>query len=112
MKNINYTENPDKWVVLKILDENNAHYKVFGSWAGGYLDGDRWKVNSGISKVGQDDSHFYFYGYSGSCYKCHKKGYGVIGSYNHDVLNKIVENSEGKVEVLEDNVDWFNLILK
>lgn len=43
----NISETPDKWVILKLP---NDYYKVFGTWAGGYLDGDRWKLNSGMVK--------------------------------------------------------------
>ena len=63
----NISEVPDRWVIFKLP---NNYYKVFGTWAGGYLDGDRWKLNSGISKVEQDENFYYFIGFSGSCYKC------------------------------------------
>ena len=55
MNDYNISEIPDKWVVIKILD--NEH-KIFASWAGGYLDGDRWKLNSGITKVEEDDKYY------------------------------------------------------
>ena len=34
----NISETPERWVILKIP---NNYYKVFGTWAGGYLDGDQ-----------------------------------------------------------------------
>jgi len=105
MKNI--TETPDKWVILKLP---NNYYKVFGTWGGGYLDGDRWKLNSGIEKVEQDD-YYYFIGYSGSCYKCYKKGYGTATSYGSNVLNRIIEQGNGQLELMEDRDDWTNIIL-
>ena len=49
MKNI--SETPDKWVIIKIGSDSESSFKVFGSWAGGYLDGDRWRLNSGITKI-------------------------------------------------------------
>ena len=44
---------PDNWVVLKLKPGKGAHpiYKVLAGWSGGYLDGDSWRMNSGISKV-------------------------------------------------------------
>ena len=72
MKNI--SETPDKWVIIKIGSGSESNFKVFGSWAGGYLDGDRWRLNSGITKIEEDQDNYYFYGWSGSCYQCHKKG--------------------------------------
>lgn len=34
----NISETPERWVILKLP---NNYYKVFGTWAGGYLDGNR-----------------------------------------------------------------------
>lgn len=101
--NRNITETPERWVILKL---SNNNYKVFGTWAGGYLDGDRWKLNSGINKVEEDENFYYFIGFSGSCYKCHKKGYGIKTSYGLAILNKIIEQGEGKIELMEDTDDW------
>ena len=104
---INISETPERWVIVKLP---NNYYKVFGTWAGGYLDGDRWQLNSGISKVEQDESFYYFIGFSGSCYKCHKKAYGIATSYGLDVLNKRIEQGNGQIELMEDVVDWANVV--
>ncbi len=105
--NRNISEQPNRWVILKLP---NNYYKVFGTWAGGYLDGDRWKLNSGISEVEQDKNFYYFIGFSGSCYKCHKKGYGTATSFGHSILNKIIEQGSGQVELMEDVADWGNVV--
>lgn len=105
--NRNISETPDKWVIIKLP---NNYYKVFGTWAGGYLNGDRWKLNSGINKVEQDEDFYYFIGFSGSCYRCHKKGYGTATSYGSIVLNKILDNGNGQIELMEDTSDWIELI--
>jgi hypothetical protein len=109
----NITETPDKWVVLEINNEGETIYKIFGSWAGGYLDGDRWQMNSGIALVGEDDDYFYFIGYSGSCYKCHKKGYGVMTSYSQSVLDNIINKAGGigaSIKVVLDDVNFMELL--
>ncbi len=104
----NVSEIPDRWVILKIsINENKPFYKVFGSWFGGYLDGDRWKINSGVSSVEEDDEYYYFNGLSGSCYKCHKEGYGVSTSYNSAVLEKLINSPS--VELMDDDTNWFEL---
>ena len=103
----NINETPERWVIVKLP---NNYYKVFGTWAGGYLDGDRWQLNSGISKVEQDESFYYFIGFSGSCYKCHKKAYGIATSYGLDVLNKRIEQGNGQIELVENVVDWVNVV--
>jgi len=110
----NIPETPDKWVVVKI--DNNLDkpfYKVFATWAGGYLDGDRWKLNSGIKSVESDEDYYYFIGHSGSCYKCHKNGYGIATSYGEGVLHNMVENPskvKTKVSVMPENTEWETLI--
>jgi hypothetical protein len=30
---------PNKWIIVKVTGED-PHYRVLGSWQGGYLDGD------------------------------------------------------------------------
>lgn len=98
----NVTEEPESWVVLKIPDG----YKVFATWTGGYLDGDSWKINSGIKEVEEDYNNYYFIGFSGSCYKCDKRRYGVMTSYGQSVLNKILDTK--KVEVMDEETDWMS----
>jgi len=97
MEKRNISETPDKWVLLKL---SSGYYKVFGTWAGGYLDGDRWKLNSGIKSVEHDDEFYYFIGFSGSIYKCHKKSYGTASSYGLGILNNILETANGEVTIV------------
>jgi hypothetical protein len=114
------SETPDKWVVVKIptfpaMDGGNGEplYKVFATWAGGYDDGDRWKLNSGIVKVEQDEEYFYFFGYSGSCYKCHKKGYGFMTSYGAGTLDGIIKQASEAgvdVEIMPETKNWMGLV--
>ena len=101
------SEAPSRWVILKI--DNQSTYKVFGTWAGGYLDGQSWKLNSGIAKVTEDENNYYFYGHSGSCYKCGKDCYGTIG-YGRMVLDELLNNKH--VTLMEDNKDWCNFLNK
>jgi len=107
---MNISETPDEWVILKIDINQNIYYKVFGTWYGEYLDGDRWKLNSGIDKIEEDDTYYYFIGFSGSCYKCHKKSYGVATTYSLNILNSILEKSNNQVTLLEDEKNWCVII--
>ena len=114
----NVTETPPNWVVLKVVLKGETIYKVFGGWRGGYLDGDRWRMNSGISGVEEDDQYFYFEGFSGSCYKCDKEGYGIIdnttsfGPYASSVLDNIIKKGEElgtPVTIMDVNTNWKEL---
>ena len=40
---------PERWVVVDITVDGESTKKVFAGWYGGYLDGDSWKLNSGIA---------------------------------------------------------------
>ena len=106
----NVTDTPDKWVMIKIEHESLQEplYKIFATWAGGYLDGDGWKLNSGVSKVEEDEKYFYFIGYSGSAYKCHKKSYGVATSFGESMLFDKILGRDG-IELLEEDTDFINI---
>ena len=56
---------PDKWLLIKVNGEN-PHYRVFASWYGGYLGSDSWRMNSGITKVTENNDSYLFEGESGS----------------------------------------------
>jgi len=88
---------PDKWVVLKIEDNGKIGYKVLAGWSGSYLEGQSWKINSGIVKVEEDGDYYLFYGNSGSVYKCHKNGYGT-NLIMSDIINQAL--ATGNVEVM------------
>jgi hypothetical protein len=96
----NNTYRPDKWLLIKI-NGTDPHYRVFGSWSGGYLDGDSWRMNSGITRVEEDDEYFYFHGYSGSVYECHKKMYGAT-AYCWTVAKSYEEKTNNTLIVLDE----------
>jgi hypothetical protein len=103
---------PDKFVVLKINHlKGGLGYRLFGSWGGGYLSGDSWKLNSGITKVEKVGPFLSFHGKSGSVYKVHEEMYGVTG-YTGSVLESWrLQAEEGVVssfEVLPYDTDWVN----
>lgn len=90
---------PDRWVLLKITNKGEVIYKVFGTWVGGYLEGDAWRLNSGISKVTEDEDYYYFYGYSSSCYQVNKLSHGTT-AYTKGVLNNLLVRSKGCEDII------------
>ena len=99
---------PDKWVVIDTVKV----YKVLGTWYGGYRDGDRWRLNSGIKEVTEDHECFYFHGYSGSCYECRKGSYGM-SSYVSRIYDRLVlaaKKADTNITLLKEDTDWINLI--
>ena len=99
---------PDNWVVIKLDDGVDPHYRVLAGWSGGYLDGDRWRINSGITKVEEDEHYFYFYGSSGSCYQCRKTFY-CLRMNNAHVWSKLEKLHGDKVEMMPEDTDWMNM---
>lgn len=103
---------PDNWVVLKIKPGKGAFpiYKVLAGWSGGYLDGDSWRMNSGITEVKQDGDYYEFYGYSGSCYRCHKNTYRLTMA-NGGVYNSIKEQEEfdGQIILMPEDTNWIEI---
>jgi hypothetical protein len=102
---------PDGWMLVKI-NGDDPHYRIFGSWAGGYVDGDSWRMNSGITDCKKEGDTFEFYGYSGSVYIVHKNTYGKLTMHNWGMLKKYCDNSAGTMEIVEEmpqdleNFDW------
>lgn len=101
--------NPDTWCLVKVSSpDGKYHHRVFAMWYGGYLNGDSWKLNSGITGVTEQGDYFLFDGSSGSVYHCHKKGYGLSG-YGLGVITSIIEKSTTvTIEVLEEQPDVMN----
>jgi hypothetical protein len=94
------TYTPDKWLLVQI-NGTDPHYRVLGSWSGGYLDGDSWRMNSGITRVEEDEDYFYFHGYSGSVYQCHKEMYGAT-VYGWGVARGLEEREYGTFLIVEE----------
>lgn len=106
------TYNPNGWVVIKITNkEGKTHYRVFGCWYGGYLHGDSWRLNSGITGASREENTYSFYGSSGSEYKCHKNNYRLSG-YGSGVLDTIIKNFKekyGDVKIMPEDTNWLTL---
>lgn len=101
------TYSPDNWVVIK-LHGDDPHYRVLAGWSGGYIQGSSWKLNSGITKVEEDDRAYYFSGHSRSTYRCGKDSYGLKMN-NAYVWNQIKEKHGDLVELMDENTDWSSI---
>ena len=98
---------PDNWVVIKV-NGKDPHYRVLAGWSGGYLQGSSWRMNSGITKVEEDDKAYYFSGSSGSTYRCGKQSYGLRMN-NAYVWDDLSTRHADKVEMLSEDTDWNNV---
>lgn len=96
---------PDGWVIVKITGQE-PHYRVFASWRGNFVQGDSWQLNSGVVKCRLEGQDYIFTGFSGSTYICHRKTYNNLSLHNSSVLANMIEKSDGKMEICEDQEDW------
>ncbi len=87
--------NPDRWVILKLLNNDKAIYKIMGSWDGGYLSSSYWRINSGISRVDKEGNYYLFYGFSGSVYRCHSHAYGST-----PIMTSVLPQDSNDIEIL------------
>lgn len=101
------TYRPDRWVVVKIDLEKEPLYKVFGSWSGGYLYGDSWRLNSGVERISEKEDSILFHGYTGSVYECHKDSYGYA-EFSRGILDSLIYESGLPMTVLteEQAKEW------
>ena len=103
---------PDCWVVVKITGPDTPPiHKVFACWYGGYLSGDSWKLNSGITRAYEDGNCFMFDGSSGSTYACPKSQYGT-NMYGGGVLQNMIVKAEKNgvtIEILPEETNWLEI---
>jgi hypothetical protein len=98
---------PDNWVVIKVKGKD-PHYRVLAGFSGGYLYGDSWRMNSGITKIEEDNKAYYFSGSSGSTYRCGKQSYGL--RMNNAYAWEDLSNRYGDmVEMLPEDTDWMEI---
>ena len=106
------TYNPDKWVMVKITNKGKVIYKILASWYGGFARGDSWKLNSGVTKIEEDENLYFFHGSSGSIYQFHKKTYGM-SAYTMGVLSGFIDDAAGMenvtLELLPEETNFMEL---
>jgi hypothetical protein len=101
-------ETPDYWVILKLTVEDKTYYKVFASFVGGYLDGDRWRMNSGVVSVTESDDSYSFAGASGSVYSCRKGKYRTT-AYTQQILEGFISHAykaNAVIEIMPEDTNW------
>ena len=99
---------PDKWVILKFKREDGTFFKVLGSWYGGYLNGDSWRLSSGLERIEEDGDTYLMHNFSGSVYKVHKKTNGMSMLAASIFETAKTEGAENNVEVSIVTVEEFN----
>jgi hypothetical protein len=84
---------PDRWIVIEIVSGDYTARKILSAYYGGYLNGDSWRLSSGIVKVIDNNKYYEIENESGSVYTCYKNAYGVSG-LSGGVLNNWLNQAE------------------
>lgn len=101
---------PDRWIIVKIhQDGKSPWHRVLGSWYGGYLNGDSWRLSSGITKVVEHDKHYEIHNESGSVYTCYKSAVGT-SSLSAGILNNWCNEAEQRDGVAITVIDVKELL--
>ena len=100
--------NPDRWAIVKFKGKDSTWYKVIGSWYGGYLNGDSWRLSSGLERIEEDGDYYLMHNYSGSIYKCYKQGEGMHMTARGVIMSAEEEGKKNDIEVSVIDVEQFN----
>lgn len=98
---------PDCWVVVRMRHNDDTIDKVLAGWYGGYLNGDSWKLSSGIATTEEFNDRYEFTNQSGSVYVCYKKRERMNGitamQYDHisGVFNNHIKDRPNDVISIE-----------
>lgn len=92
---------PDSWRIIKITNEKGEfHYRIIGSWQGGFADPDFWRISSGCITFEKETKVFKSLQDSGSVYVLDilkERNSGLISS----CFNKLKSQSEGLDSLVE-----------
>jgi len=103
---------PDCWVVIRIVsveDSNQIFYRLLSGWIGGYAQADAWRLNSGIIKMEDVDSHWVVHGQSGSVYRCYKNSYRLSTLTFAKYTEWQKKLGEETLQMMPENTDWLNV---
>ncbi len=93
---------PDSWIIVEIKHEGESIRKVLGGWSGGYLDGDSWRLSSGITNVEDCQDHYKIDNESGSTYYCNKESQRISMIIQGTLNNLKRDTPDGcSVDVIE-----------
>ena len=87
---------PDNWTLMKVTDG----YKIAAGWSGGYLDGDAWRLSSGVTTVEDEGKSWLVGNISGTAYRLFKGGERLSMAYSHIVTK--LKDAGASVVLMEE----------
>lgn len=96
---------PDAHRIIIIDTPEGKLIKLFASYSGGYLDGDSYRINSGTELITEDETHYFFHGFSGSIYKLRKASQGSLTSYTSGIYTNLLSQPGVREIGVEDAIE-------
>lgn len=93
---------PLHWLLLEIKQPDKTTVKILSGFAGGYLEGDSWRLSTDVEKIEDNDNEYIVTTKSGSTYLLLKKNIGVSGP-SAGMLQRIKKYFDVKI-IDEDNL--------
>lgn len=86
---------PDSWQIVKVTakEGGKVHYRVMCTWDGGYIQGESWKLSSGILSIKDNGRYWEVENASGSVYFLLKTGRRWSG-YGFNVFDSLCKDAE------------------
>jgi len=99
---------PDRWILVRIESPEIKITKILSGWYGGYLNGDSWRLSSGVTKIEEHEKYYLIHNESGSIYTCYKNNEGVSG-YTGNILHNWKEQAKDRdgVTLNEISIDEY-----
>ena len=100
---------PDTWMLIQLESpESGKITKILSGWYGGYLNGDSWRLSSGVTKIEDQDNHYLIHNESGSIYTCYKSNEGLSG-LTGNILHNWQEQAKDRdgVTINEISIDQY-----
>lgn len=111
---MNRIHTPDLWQVLVIeSEEYGKSFKVLGSWYGGFVGSNSWKLSSGTESITFDGQYYTLPQASGSTYVLYKDAVGMSG-FTHSIYAGFLKDAEAngfslKIASIEDVMEYFSV---
>lgn len=93
---------PDCWVIVRFIVDAEPLDKVLAGWYGGYLYGDSWRLNSGITVVKDQGDTYEFVSSSGSVYRCKKASerMSALMASVYASFEKSLHDTDASIEII------------
>lgn len=100
----NHYYKPDSWVILKIEEENNLHYRVLAGFPEKTTSRDDWRISREIVGITDNEYFYYIECGTGSIYECNKN-VCELKYENYNILEALKQQKD-YVSLMKPQKNW------